>query len=151
MLEIVKKNVKVTLIWRTITAGKLAALSWGGKKRKSWNLGKLFWRKREKLGERGKIEGRTISLKRQLWSWDFNLLSVCCLLFCTHLNFWWHLHFFFSPFSSYESSWAKSLHYKTIRSEASGNAAGIRCSLPTAAVRNGGGEGVWMGGAKDRR
>lgn len=38
---------------------------------------------------------------------------------------------------SYESSWAKSLHYKTIISEGSSNAAGI---LPTAAVRNGEGE-----------
>lgn len=56
---------------------------------------------------------------------------------------------FFPPSSSYESSCAKSLHYKTIRSEASGNAAGIRCPIPTAAVRNRGWEGVWMGGAKD--
>lgn len=58
---------------------------------------------------------------------------------------------FFPASPSYESSSAKSLHYKTIRSEASGNAAGILCSLPTAAVRNGGGEGVWEGGAKDLR
>lgn len=54
--------------------------------------------------------------------------------------------------SSYESSWIKSLHYKTIRSEASGNAAGIRRSPPTAAARDGEGEekaclaGWWWGG-----
>lgn len=54
--------------------------------------------------------------------------------------------FFFSPSSSYESSWIKSPHYKTIRSEASSNAAGIRCSLPTAAVRDGGEiESGWEG------
>lgn len=53
---------------------------------------------------------------------------------------------FFSPllnspyFPSYESSWIKSEHYKTIRSEASGNAAGIRHSPPTAAARDEEGE-----------
>lgn len=52
---------------------------------------KLYRGKKRKtsLRERGNI-----SLKRKLWRGDSNLLWVCCLLFCTHPNFWWHLHFF---------------------------------------------------------
>lgn len=75
--------------------------------------------------------------------------DACCLLFCTFLRFFGDICTFFSP--TFLELWVilnkKSLHYKTIRSEASGNAAGIRCSLPTAAVRDGGGERIWMGGA----
>lgn len=74
------------------------------------------------------------------------LVACCSALFCVFLV---TSALFFSPI--FLELWVilnrKSLHYKTIISEASGNTAGIRCSLPTAAVRDGGGERIWMGGA----
>lgn len=76
----------------------------------------IFWRKEKK--------------KQRLACW-LHLLTPPPLPSPPHLT----------PFSSrYESSWIKSQHYKTIRSEASGNAAGIRRSPPTVAARDGEGE-----------
>lgn len=74
------------------------------------------------------------------WNQASAIWRLLLVVLHSSVFFWWHLHFFLPPSWSYESSWIKkSLHYKTIRSEASGNAAGICCSLPTAAVRDGGG------------
>lgn len=82
------------------------------------------------------------------WSQSSAIWRLLLVVLHSSAYLWWHLHFFSLTFLEL---WVilnkKSLHYKTIRSEASGNAAGIRCSLPTAAVRDGGGERIWMGGA----
>lgn len=84
--------------------------------------------------ERGKL-GKGLSVRRDRYlQGGSNLLRVCCLLFCAHSNFGDFCTFLFLHLPSYESSRAKSLHYKTIRSEGSGNAAGIQRSLPTAAM-----------------
>lgn len=53
-----------------------------------------------KYGKTG-AEGKEENGKGGLSVWrgsyvrrDSNLLWVCCFLFCSHSNFWWHLHFF---------------------------------------------------------